>query len=156
VADFQISDMHRNGQVFVPALPPNFFAENQFHSAAIHWFGTVRGRIGYGWDRWQPYLSGGLAYGRVRDTINVFIPASGYLAAGDNSTTKAGWTAGAGIDYAYSPQVTFGIEYLHVDLGHQTVSSVSQNFLPLAAAVSFSINDHFTADIVRGTINFKL
>jgi outer membrane immunogenic protein len=156
VADFQFSGITASGQAIVPPLNPGaFFAENQSHSATINWFGTLRGRVGYAWDRWQPYLSGGLAYGRVSDTINVFIPTSGYIGLGNNSSTRTGWTAGGGIDYAYSERVTFGIEYLYIDLGNQTVSTASQNFLPAASAVSFLINDHFTANIVRGTINFK-
>ena len=27
-----------------------------------NWFGTVRGRLGYAWDRFMPYVTGGLAY----------------------------------------------------------------------------------------------
>src|SRR5665647_339331 len=33
------------------------------------WLATARGRLGYaGWDRWLPYITGGLAYGQVKMT----------------------------------------------------------------------------------------
>src|SRR4029078_3737370 len=30
-----------------------------------NWFGTVRGRVGYAWDRFLPYFTGGVAFGDV-------------------------------------------------------------------------------------------
>jgi len=34
----------------------------------LDWFGTFRGRIGYAWDRWLPYFTGGLAYGSRKNS----------------------------------------------------------------------------------------
>lgn len=74
---------------------------------------TGRGRIGYAWDRFLPYITGGAAYGGIKMT------------AGTLSETKSrlGWTAGAGVEYAFLGAWSAKIEYLYVDLGTVTCSS---------------------------------
>jgi len=75
----------------------------------LKYFGTGRGRIGYaGWDRWLPYVTGGVAYGNVKAT-----PAVG----GDFSKGKVGWTVGGGVEYAVFANWTTKLEYLYADLG---------------------------------------
>src|SRR5262245_48386604 len=49
------------------------------------WFGTARGRLGYAFDRFQPYITGGAAFGDVRANLN----PSPLLSASD---TRVGWT----------------------------------------------------------------
>jgi len=51
------------------------------------WLGTARGRIGYAWDRWLPYITGGAAFGAIKMTP----PAPDTF----TEKTKIGWTAGA-------------------------------------------------------------
>ena len=72
------------------------------------WFGTARGRIGYANDRFMPYITGGLAYGDVKAT------ATGLPGA---SEMRAGWTLGAGVEFALTAPWTAKVEYLYVDLG---------------------------------------
>ncbi len=75
----------------------------------LTWFGTGRGRLGYaGWDRWLPYITGGVAYGNIKAT-----PAVG----GDFNKAKLGWTVGAGVEYALLANWTTKLEYLYADLG---------------------------------------
>ncbi len=73
------------------------------------WLSTFRGRVGYAFDRFLPYVTFGGAYGDVRSSI---APAG--ISA---STTRLGWTAGAGLEYALMGNWTTKIEYLYVDLG---------------------------------------
>ena len=56
------------------------------------WLGTVRGRIGYAFDRWLPYITGGAAIGDLKMT-----PAGG----ASDTKTKVGWTLGGGVEYAF-------------------------------------------------------
>ena len=75
----------------------------------LKYFGTGRGRLGYaGWDRWLPYVTGGVAYGNIKAT-----PAFG----GDFSKGKVGWTVGGGVEYAVFANWTTKLEYLYADLG---------------------------------------
>jgi outer membrane immunogenic protein len=72
-----------------------------------HWLSTVRGRLGYAFDRFLPYVTAGLAVGDIAATVPGF-PAG--------SVTSAGWTIGAGIEYGLVSNVSIKAEYLYVNL----------------------------------------
>jgi outer membrane immunogenic protein len=73
------------------------------------WLATARARVGYGVDRFLPYLTGGLAFGDIRASVPGF-PGG--------SITNAGWTLGGGLEFAVAPNVSIKGEYLYVDLGN--------------------------------------
>jgi len=73
-----------------------------------NWIGTARGRIGYAFDRFMPYLTGGLAYGNIKASTTGFAGAS---------DANVGWTIGTGVEFAVAGPVTAKIEYLYADLG---------------------------------------
>ena len=94
-------------------------AGSAFGSAAhdLRWFGTLRGRIGIlPVDRVLLYATGGLAYGQL-DSAYVTGLNGSPLAAFSNSSTRAGWTAGAGVEGAIDRNWTVKVEYLYMDLG---------------------------------------
>ena len=101
------------------------------------WLATARGRIGYAFNRVLPYATGGGAFGDVKITRNGF--------AGDNET-RAGWTAGAGVEVAINGPWTAKVEYLYADLGTANCS---------AANCGISTNADLTANIVRGGVNYR-
>ncbi len=72
------------------------------------WLSTVRGRIGYSFDRIMPYVTGGLAVGDIR-------AAAPSIGSGD--ATNAGWALGGGLEFALPGNWTAKAEYLRVDLG---------------------------------------
>jgi outer membrane immunogenic protein len=74
----------------------------------VPWFGTLRGRLGYAADRFMPYVTGGLAYGKVEANVPTI---------GGASDTRVGWTAGLGAEWAFAPNMSWKTEYLYVDLG---------------------------------------
>ena len=78
------------------------------------WFGTARARIGYAFDRFLPYLTGGGAFGNIRTETAGF--------AG-TSSNQFGWTAGVGIEYAFLNNWSAKIEYLYADLGTATCAA---------------------------------
>lgn len=102
------------------------------------WLATFRGRVGYAFDRFLPYVTGGGAYGDIRSSIGLG-PAA--LTA---STTRFGWTAGGGIEYAFLSNWTTKIEYLYVDLG-----SFDPGFVAPVGNVDFK--EH----VVRVGLNYK-
>lgn len=104
------------------------------------WLATFRGRIGYAFDRWLPYFTGGGAYGNVKATVDV--PAFGLT--GSSSSDQFGWTFGGGLEYAFLGNWSAKIEYLYVDLG-----SFNTGPAPFVNNVSLKEN------IVRGGINYK-
>ena len=79
----------------------------------LNWFGTVRGRIGLGYDNWLPYITGGFAYGGMKAGLGTSAPPSGLSASG----TRTGWTLGTGIEYAFTNHWSVKAEYLYIQLG---------------------------------------
>jgi outer membrane immunogenic protein len=100
------------------------------------WLATARGRIGYAFDRWLPFLTGGAAFGDVKMTP-VGFPAE--------TSTKIGWTAGGGLEYAFQGAWSAKVEYLYVDLGKASCD---------VATCGVATDVTFKTSIVRGGINY--
>ncbi|MDR7036068.1 outer membrane immunogenic protein [Methylobacterium sp. BE186] len=124
-ADAQYLDFgaSRNNR-FVTTAPigtinPNFVPVNGVLST-LDFFGTVRGRIGYAWDRTLFYGTGGFAYASGDTRLTQFAN----VARGDDFLT--GWTVGGGVEYALANDswlnffrasaVTLKVEGLYVNL----------------------------------------
>jgi len=67
---------------------------------------------------------------------------------GSVSRTKAGWTAGAGVEYAFMGNWSAKLEYLYVDLGSATCGMATCGF-----PADESIN--FKANLVRAGLNYR-
>ncbi len=80
----------------------------------LEWMGSVRARVGYAMDRTLVYATGGVAFGKVDAASTV-----GAVTATD-SNTHVGWTAGAGLEYAVTQNITTRAEYRYTDLGDKT------------------------------------
>jgi outer membrane immunogenic protein len=132
-----------------------FSGDNAAFHTEQNWLGTVRGRIGYAAGSWLPYVTGGLAYGNVKHSITETLgaPNQANTRTISESTTKAGWTVGAGVDYAFAGPWSLGLEYLYVDLGTSTLNQPAQTNRNVFAADSASFKD--TSHIVRARINYK-
>jgi len=104
------------------------------------WLATFRGRVGYAFDRWLPYVTLGGAYANVKATTS--LPILGLSTS--TSKSQLGWTAGVGLEYALMGNWTAKLEYLYVDLG-----SFDAGPAPLTNNVSFKEN------IVRAGLNYK-
>ena len=98
--------------VFFPFLPGDTF------DVKNDWQASVRGRLGYAWDRWMIYATGGVAFANIDATIG-FVPApfafpTLFL---NNSRTLTGFTVGGGVEYAILDNLSLGIEYRFSDFG---------------------------------------
>ena len=140
-------------------------------SEKIEWFGTFRGRIG---PTITPtilaYVTGGLAYGSVKssDTVsgtNITNPAGQGVNGGTvltpvnatfgNSSTRVGWTVGAGIEGVISGNWTAKLEYLYIDLGNVSGSFITPVVAPSGNFVTASYNSHVTDNILRVGVNYR-
>jgi outer membrane immunogenic protein len=104
-------------------------------SSQLNWLETTRARVGWVWNRAVFYGTAGAAMGGV--TAN----ATGAGLTASDTQTRFGWTAGAGIEYAFTNNISAKVEYLYVDLGTQTQITVD----------SVKFNDN----IVRGGLNLR-
>lgn len=99
----------------------------------LDYLGTVRGRVGYAFDRFLPYLTGGFAYGGS----SISVPG-----VGKSSPVHYGWTLGGGIEYAITNNITAKLEGLYVDLSDQKV-------------LGGAAKSGFETGIVRAGVNAK-
>jgi outer membrane immunogenic protein len=102
------------------------------------WFATARGRVGYAFDRWMPFLTGGAAFAGLK-----VLPSTGASSTG----TSTGWTIGGGIEWAFAGPWSAKAEYLYADLGSSTceaaICGVSTEFRPKINVVRAGLNYRF-------------
>ncbi|MGD0024463.1 MAG: hypothetical protein ABSC37_07530 [Xanthobacteraceae bacterium] len=80
-----------------------FAGQASFNDTVLH-SGTVRGRVGYAFDHWLFYATGGFAWSY--DQITRTQIAGGALDPGTEESAllwRLGWTAGAGIELPVAP-----------------------------------------------------
>jgi len=121
---------------------------NPAHCAAdLEALGTARGRVGIAFDRFLPYVTGGVVVGSLHGQEGyVIAPGEG----GSGTTTVSGWTIGAGIEAKLSPNWSANLEYLHVDLGDYAIfDETIPGFGVLAQHI------RFTSEIVRAGLNYR-
>lgn len=119
-------------------LDPGFlFAANKLDA-----FGTARGRIGFAFDRFLPYVTGGFAAGR--NTLTLFQIGVSSIS---EAAVHSGWTAGAGLEYGVRDGWSVKAEYLHVDLGSKEYFSGFFGGATTNAELKF--------DLVRAGVNYR-
>lgn len=126
-ADLTFSDMHDEWGARVE-LDPYYGKDEQ------KLFGTVRGRVGYAFDRVLPYVHGGLAWSynehgfgcdpdRAPGTLGCTTPF--YASETD---AVFGYTVGAGIEVAVFDTWSIRGEYSYTDYGDNDVTIEDPNF----------------------------
>jgi outer membrane immunogenic protein len=105
------------------------------------WLATVRGRVGYAFDRILLYGTAGAAFGNIQTGLN---PPSTF-----DSSVEAGWTVGAGVEVAFAQNWTAKAEYLFVDLPNATCTTAANCGGAAGSIVSFNEN------IIRAGVNYK-
>lgn len=155
-------------------LPPGASAKSyESYDAKAHedFLGTVRGRVGFAFNNVLLYGTGGLAYGQVGyngtfTQTDVLTTSAGTQRArvvfgAHNSKVQTGYVYGGGVEYALpadsflnffrSNAVTMRVEYLHYDLGNQSL--VSSASTPNHSVVHYKVRDY--GDSVRAGVNYK-
>lgn len=109
-------------------------------SESMPWFATVRGRLGWAVDNVLLYGTGGMAIvdGKVSAT------ALGITASTEKS--HIGWTAGAGLEWAFAPHWAAKVEYLYMDSGN----------IEIASAGGVTLNGRIKDNIVRAGLNYYI
>lgn len=78
-------------------------------STEIQAYGTVRGRIGYAFDRVLPYVTAGVAISRLHASIGNATPV-----ASSDTETAVSLTAGGGIEVGLLQRLSLKVGYLYV------------------------------------------
>lgn len=115
-------------------------------------FGTVRGRLGYAWGNFMPYLTGGFNYGTVETYYSV--ASGGFFNVGSSTATRTGvfphvGVFGIGAEYAITPNFTVKAEYLYNFINaHRSVHNPTTG-----ASIQFGTRTMY--HIARVGLNYK-
>jgi len=104
-------------------LGGNFTVNGVRYGSDNEWFGTTRVRAGIAVDRFMVYATGGVAYG----------------------DSNFGWTAGGGVEYAFTDNLTAKVEGLYVNLDGD-----NRDYLDLRVG-----NGNTEFGVVRAGLNYK-
>jgi opacity protein-like surface antigen len=123
------------------------------------------GQIGYNWQKDSRVfgLEGDIQGSGEKGSTNLigpqgvntpptFVPVA---AAFGNSSTRVGWTIGAGIEGVISGNWTAKLEYLYIDLGNISGSFVTPVIAPSGNFVTASYNSHITDNVLRVGVNYR-
>lgn len=161
-ADIQYTDLREsvNGLTVLPGVGANGTAagtRSNLFTTEMEYFGTVRGRLGYSWDKTLLYATGGLAYGEVKNSATFTGVAPGFATqfVGQRRGTETGYAVGGGIEHAFAPNWSVKAEYLYYDLGDTSISVL--NIAGPAGAGGPGYNSRFenTGHIARVGLNYK-
>src|ERR1700712_3381654 len=161
-ADAQYLDFGRSrNNGYAPGLAPGFYVTAPRGLSSLDYFGTVRGRIGYAFDRTLVYGTGGFAYGSGSADRSF----GGFAG---NDSFRTGYAVGGGVEFALptesflnffrSSAVTFKIEGLYVNLerGNRNQGALvvnAANLVPVAYSAIGRRADEFA--VVRAGLNYK-
>jgi outer membrane immunogenic protein len=119
----------------------------------VNWLASVRGRIGYAWDRTLLYVTGGGAWANVRLegalVRPVPLPRIFVVGVGD---TQTGWVVGGGFEYAFEDSNwTIRGEFLHYQF-----DGFSADSLPFNGFTARDTVGNFDVNVGRVGFNYKL
>src|SRR5215469_2400778 len=123
---------------FVPPDTASFRSTTDF-------LASITGRIGYAFDRWLVYGKGGVAL--VGDRYHADDVQGFYFL--DATENRIGWTAGAGVEWAFTPEWSAKLEYDYYGFGTKSLL-----FTDAISGGSAPANIHQTIQVVLLGINF--
>lgn len=122
------------------------------NSVSTDWLVTLRPRIGYTVDRTLFYATGGLALTELKFGAT-YADTTGQNETANSSKTRVGWTAGAGIEHAFTNNWSAKVEYLYSDFGKQSMSGpVLSGSAPTTGMIAHDID--LKTSTVRGGLNY--
>jgi outer membrane immunogenic protein len=173
-ADATLMNLERRRAYASPAQPANgFIPEFSGFRQSLDWMGTVRGRVGYAFDRFLVYGTGGFAYGDVNYRAAFLRNTDRAIAYGGTfDGFETGYVYGGGIEYALpvdsplakfnllsylnlikSEAITIKAEYLRYDLGSRNV--LVANVIPGGPTGTYTSRFTTEGNLVRGGFTYR-
>jgi outer membrane immunogenic protein len=116
-------------------LPSQFSTRNDFLASA-----SATARLGYSVaERWLVFVRGGAAWTHEKSD-DAFTNAGGIAVDPSSSTTRTGWTAGAGVEWAFAPHWSTSLEYDFYDFGTHGVTLTQNNTFVSGISVKDTIH----------------
>jgi outer membrane immunogenic protein len=109
-ADWQAANLNAGGNFLL--APTTYRNETRIKD-----YGSARGRLGFAIERWMLFGTAGVAWGSW-DTSYAIAGLNPFYT--NRVTHHVGWTAGAGVEYAFLDNWLARAEYRYTDLGSST------------------------------------
>jgi outer membrane immunogenic protein len=115
------------------------------------WLATARGRVGYAYDKWLWYLTGGAAWAGLEVNNDACLVAVNGCRIPDK-VNRVGWIVGVGSEYALTTNLSVKLDVLYADFG-----TFHYNDSPAAngCVQCYSMDVKLTEWIVRGGFKFR-
>jgi outer membrane immunogenic protein len=156
IESFRLKGSSNSGPVVYPCCAPTSFIVSS--NASTNWLATARGRVGVANNNWLFFATGGAAFTHLSGNFAFSDTFATAAESGSVSSTRAGWTAGGGVEAGLWGNWSIKAEYLYVDFGR--ISANSTNLTAFTPVVAFPTNV-FThsvdlkANIARLGLNYR-
>ena len=156
--NFLTNNRRNGGSVIVPTFPgtigPTTLTSSNGGNSG-NYFGTVRPRIGFAFDRALLYVTGGLAYGNYNRSQTI-VATNGLGAAiatfgNGSNNNRVGYTLGGGVEYAITNNWTVKGEYLWIGSGSRNRTLTS----PAFPTIAYNSGGNRGFSVVRAGVNYK-
>ena len=128
---------------------------NTVASQSLDWLATVRAKLGVApADGWLLYGTIGFAFGRTESKFNSADDGGLFSLTGEGSGVRTGLATGAGGEYAITKDLTARVEYLHYDLGTE---SMVAPYTVMGFTTSYGLigQSRIQGDIVRAAVTYR-
>jgi outer membrane immunogenic protein len=142
-------DITWRGQSGKATFLPAFGAVQRF-AESNDWLITLRPRLGFAYYRAFLYATAGAAWSSVSHSVSFTDGLALPPLTAHEAAIRAGWTLGAGLEYALASHLTFKGEYLFIDLGSVTLPTPASGGW-FATTTRFAEQEH----ILRAGLNYR-
>jgi Opacity protein and related surface antigens len=132
-----------------PGLDPYGFPYDGYGKVRGGWYGAISARLGYALDRTLIYVKGGAVYSGAKlgflDTCTE--DPCGNTTISISKKVEWGYLLGAGVEHAWTDNLTAKIEYAYMDFGRSTIHGLG--YVGGWNAVPFNIRSDLSVHSVR-------
>jgi outer membrane immunogenic protein len=129
------------------------FAAPFSNQSKVDAFGLFTGQVGYAFNTVLLYVKGGGAV--TADRFNVNTTVGNALVATTGDQTRWGGTVGAGLEFAFAPNWSAGVEYDHLFMGNKTTTFTNNGALGPAGTLFGTDRIRQDVDLVTVRVNYR-
>jgi outer membrane immunogenic protein len=115
-------------------------------SLSNNWQASLRGRLGWAFNQFMVYATGGVAWANFE--VTAALVGEPFLFSSDKTLT--GWTVGGGIEWAFTPNWSLGLEYRFSDFDRENFG-----FGALVTGVPLSVNSELETHELTARVNYR-
>ena len=130
-------------------LPAGFPGDQALVTSRTDFLPSMTGRLGYAFDRTLLYAKAGIAWASSKYAVVGSVQGTGFDFEGFD--TRTGWTAGAGVEWAFSRNWSVNLEYDYYSFGTGT-TFMSDNINGFTGQIDARQN----VQVVKAGLNFHM